>query len=306
MAFMNPFLDRGHAPVGYLLPQQCQLHIRQQPKEAVLTVTGKEKTRKPIDPPPIIELQVDQHVDPYRSFLQNPYLFLAVTLWKADKDEPSDRDVGSALTGTLTSSLHRLKDTHNKEGAFFVFGDISIKIQGTHRLHFSLFEFQNGQVQWLANTVSQRFKVVLPKDFKGMESSTQLSRTVADQGVRLRLRKEPRVVAGQKRGYDSQTTPAPIRPSSDQSSPHDQQSMPKRIRTDSFPEPPNPPISAYSNQPIYHSTGYPVGNYNFGGSFSVGPGVLSNPAFQVYPNTMTGPPSHASLSTPDFPYLGPW
>jgi hypothetical protein len=36
--------------------------------------------------------------------------------------------------------------------------------------------------------------VLLPKDFKGMDESTYLSRAFSDQGVRLRLRKEPRAM----------------------------------------------------------------------------------------------------------------
>lgn len=37
--------------------------------------------------------------------------------------------------------------------------------------------------------------VVAAKDFHGMEESSILSRTFSDQGVRLRLRKEPRSIA---------------------------------------------------------------------------------------------------------------
>lgn len=45
-----------------------------------------------------------------------------------------------ALSGSLTSSLHRLKDTHNIDGAYFVFGDVSCKEAGSHRLKFCLFD----------------------------------------------------------------------------------------------------------------------------------------------------------------------
>jgi hypothetical protein len=37
--------------------------------------------------------------------------------------------------------------------------------------------------------------VVAAKDFHGMEESSYLSRAFSDQGVRLRLRKEPRSIA---------------------------------------------------------------------------------------------------------------
>jgi len=64
-----------------------------------------------------------------------------------------------ALAGTLVSSLHRLKDIDNSgklewvklfystrtnslliDGGFFVFGDLSVKVEGEFRLRFSLFE----------------------------------------------------------------------------------------------------------------------------------------------------------------------
>jgi hypothetical protein len=40
------------------------LIIRQQPKEALITADGKEKARKPVDPPPIIQLTVRPQAEP--------------------------------------------------------------------------------------------------------------------------------------------------------------------------------------------------------------------------------------------------
>jgi hypothetical protein len=79
----------------------------------------------------------------------------------SDKDDtlvPS-QDGKPPLIGALSSSLHRLKDinNHGKEegelfqsincllmvptdGGFFVFGDVSAKVPGSHRLQFSLFD----------------------------------------------------------------------------------------------------------------------------------------------------------------------
>ncbi|KAH8730934.1 velvet factor, partial [Phaeosphaeriaceae sp. PMI808] len=203
-------------PVAPLRPQGCNLLIRQQPKEALVTADGKERTRKPIDPPPIIELNVPPTYDPHQQYLQSPYLFTCVSLWKADKDEPYDGSGEKSLTGSLVSSLHRLKDVSNKDGGFFIFGDISVRVQGTFRLRFSLYEFQNGgvEVQCLGTCNSDKFKVLPAKDFKGMEESTYLSRAFSDQGVRLRLRKEPRGMMGGKRTYpySSESSDAPLRP----------------------------------------------------------------------------------------------
>jgi hypothetical protein len=205
------------APVAPRVQTRLSLEIRQQPKEALLAVRGKEKFRKPVDPPPILFLKVTPEGEPNVLYLQNPYIFVSVSLYKADKDEPIDSSPNDSLTGTLVSSLHRLKDIDNKDGGFFVFGDISIKQQGLFRLHFTLYEFQpdmNG-FTYLASQTSDRFSVVLPKDFKGLEESTYLSRAFSDQGVRLRIRKESRGMAA-KRTYEepaSNSNPnAPIAP----------------------------------------------------------------------------------------------
>ncbi|KAF1930070.1 uncharacterized protein M421DRAFT_3828 [Didymella exigua CBS 183.55] len=182
-------------------PNVFCLSVKQQPREALVVAKGKDKARKAIDPPPIVQLDVKQHRDPQKNFLQNPYLFMQVSLYKADRDEPHPgRDI---LTGTLTSSLHRLKDQTNDEVGLFVFGDISVRILGSFRLHFSMWEFSQVEQRaiFMASCTSENFSVLAPKDFKGMEESTALSRCIADQGVRLRLRKEARTGAGSKRSY---------------------------------------------------------------------------------------------------------
>lgn len=67
--------------------------------------------------------------------------------------------IDRGLCGSVVSSLHKLKDTDSKgasfhralgaienltsgplDGGFFVFGDVSVKKLGEHRLLFSLFE----------------------------------------------------------------------------------------------------------------------------------------------------------------------
>lgn len=54
--------------------------------------------------------------------------------------------------------------------------------------------FKGGYPFTRGASISDHRKVLLPKDFKGMEESTYLSRAFSDQGVRLRLRKEPRAM----------------------------------------------------------------------------------------------------------------
>lgn len=133
---------------------------------------------------------------------------MCTSLYKQDDDQPWDTHGNKSLAGSVTSSLHRLKDVDNKDGGFFVFGDISVKVAGTFRLHFSLFDLRkdSGCAMYLGSVTSQPFKVCLPKDYRGLEESTYLSRAFSDQGVRLRLRKEPR---GPRRAYPYSDAPGP-------------------------------------------------------------------------------------------------
>jgi hypothetical protein len=46
----------------------------------------------------------------------------------------------SVMSGSVTSSLFRLKDTDNSSGGFFVFSDLSVRMEGAFRLKFRLYE----------------------------------------------------------------------------------------------------------------------------------------------------------------------
>jgi hypothetical protein len=129
--------------------------IRQQPLRAQVVQENNPKNRKPIDPPPIIELKYNDRDDPSNAqWLVSPRTFMMVTLMSArDGDEQMS---GKYLIGQTVSSLHRLKDINNKgkmpkhhvgtlltcakDGGFFVFGDISARKLGSYRLRFSLFD----------------------------------------------------------------------------------------------------------------------------------------------------------------------
>lgn len=185
---------------------------------------------------------------------------MCCSLYHATDDHPVHYNQPStAMAGTLVSSLHRLKDTDNTgecifptkprapnfcrltgtsfffqtDGGFFVFGDLSIKVEGNYRLQFTLFEMQrytkglailittlvadrnlfrdnvvalksilsdpfSGErlftVCGYSSSLSNFIQVLLPKSFPGMHESTHLSRSFADQGVKLRIRKEARNV----------------------------------------------------------------------------------------------------------------
>ncbi|PYH76013.1 hypothetical protein BO82DRAFT_297266 [Aspergillus uvarum CBS 121591] len=170
------------------------LIVRQQPTRARVA-GGKEKERKPVDPPPIVQIRVrEEGTYLAQHYLQSPYYFMCCSLYDASEDNPVPVAPSTALTGTLVSSLHRLKDVDNSDGGFFVWGDLSVKIEGDFRLKFTLFEMRKDDVTYLKSIITDRFTVYPPKSFPGMGESTFLSRSFADQGVKLRIRKEPRTL----------------------------------------------------------------------------------------------------------------
>ncbi|KAM7199427.1 Velvet factor domain containing protein [Rhypophila sp. PSN 637] len=194
-----------------------QLIVRQQPKQGRMAI-GKEKDRKPLDPPPIVQL-VSNRRDGAKNYLQSPYLILTARLIKAHgkEDSPSSPEDSvppgplshnnhpepkeNDLVGTVVSSLYSLKDTDNTQGGFFVFGDLSVRKEGTYRLEFILYELklQDRECWMLTRTTSDPFVVYAHKAFPGIEESTFLTRSFSDQGVRLRLRKDSRSITTRKR-----------------------------------------------------------------------------------------------------------
>ncbi|KIK09393.1 hypothetical protein K443DRAFT_671304 [Laccaria amethystina LaAM-08-1] len=231
---------------------QCSLHynpqfsiyelvVRQEPKQARMCGVGGKADRRPIDPPPIVQLRV---IDPSapsqaanatpsqrrrnssaatppgspspsassrhlpeahesdagygQSFLQNPYYFMFASLAKPDDDAELHwlKDGRTrCTTGSVVSSLYHLKDPqHNNEDAgFFVFPDLSVRTEGSYRLKLSLFEVVGNNVRHCKSIYSAPFYVYTAKKFPGMEESTPLSCSLADQGIKIRIRKDIRV-----------------------------------------------------------------------------------------------------------------
>ncbi|KAE8352433.1 velvet factor-domain-containing protein [Aspergillus coremiiformis] len=185
-------------PGSSLYKPGFELIIRQQPLQARLALAN-EKKRKPVDPPPIVQIRIQEtgtHLAEH--YLHSPYYFVYCSLHHATEDIPVPMPPSNALAGTLVSSLHRLKDVDDYEGGFFIFGDLSLKVEGKYRLKFTLFEKDDNAVTRLTSTISDQFKVSRPRSFPGMAESTFLSRLFADQGVKLKLRKESRKSIGKR------------------------------------------------------------------------------------------------------------
>ena len=93
-------------------------------------------------------------------FLQNPYFFLYATLTDASGESDLHFVNGNRSTaGTVVQSLHRLKDIDNtgislcsmdwhretnflQDGGFFIFSDVSVRLEGFYRLKFTLYEIE--------------------------------------------------------------------------------------------------------------------------------------------------------------------
>ncbi|KAJ1956207.1 hypothetical protein IWQ62_005356 [Dispira parvispora] len=107
------------------------------------------------------------------------------------------------IRGSVVSSIYYAKDTDNVEGAFFVFPDISIRVEGTYCLKFSLFEIVGNNVYFCQSVLSSPFTVYSAKKFPGMDPSTSLSQTFAKQGLKVRMRSENRRKKGTQRMRNS-------------------------------------------------------------------------------------------------------
>lgn len=138
-------------------------------------------------------------------YMFNPHLFAYAMLVNEETMEeiPYMDDTMHILSGCIASCVYHLKDPENdnKFGAFFVFPDISIRQEGTFRLKITLFKINAGQTDPLHNSsrvdqlkhiFTEPFFVYAAKAFPPLLPSSILSRSFADQGLKLRLRKTPK------------------------------------------------------------------------------------------------------------------
>ncbi|KAK8115923.1 hypothetical protein PG984_012425 [Apiospora sp. TS-2023a] len=224
---LGSVMDHQTLPSSPPLYSGYHLEVRQEPERGKVAL-GKEKDKKPIDPPPIVELVVPTDQDRNRLFLQNPYLILIAFLelvpsGKTTPKDGGDRDtrdeesktIGAYMAGSTVSSLHRLKDTDNRDSGFFIFPDLTVKKEGWYRIRFTLMTMEENRTEnrietagfdgsWITicNIHSKPFQVHTARTFPGMAESTFMTRSFSDQGVRIRLRKDSRQVTVKKRNHD--------------------------------------------------------------------------------------------------------
>lgn len=180
------------------------LRMRQQPIAARACGFG-ERDRRVIDPPPILQMGVEDpnlSPDELRALIRQQYAVVHCVLWDPVKDQDdtampgtTDKRQQRRLMGTLVSSPFVGNDEHGVEGCFFTFPDLSVRTPGTYSLKFSLVildlsRMMPGNREPVRSVVkSSAFNVYNAKDFGGMRASTELTKTLKHQGCLISVKK---------------------------------------------------------------------------------------------------------------------
>ncbi|ESZ95703.1 hypothetical protein SBOR_3923 [Sclerotinia borealis F-4128] len=203
------------------------LTVIQQPERARACGSGAKSSadRRPVDPPPVVQLRIYDETEPRQekeiTFHYNANFFLFATLEVA-RTIAQGRVQNSApqvpvLTGMPVSGMAYL-DRPNEAG-YFIFPDLSVRHEGQYKLSFNLYEETKEEndtdiepsnessmrkmssaaadaessFDWRMELKSEQFTVYSAKKFPGLTESTDLSRTVAEQGCRVRIRRDVRM-----------------------------------------------------------------------------------------------------------------
>lgn len=193
-----------------------QLTVLQQPERARACGAGMKANsdRRPVDPPPVVELRIIEgpSVEEGKdiTFDYNANFFLYASLEQARPMAHGRVQTQAAvnppiLTGVPASGMAYLD--RPCEAGYFIFPDLSVRHEGYFRLSFSLFETTKEEkdfdmepasdmppgVDWRMEIKTVPFNVFSAKKFPGLMESTQLSKIVADQGCRVRIRRDVRM-----------------------------------------------------------------------------------------------------------------
>ncbi|KAM0269378.1 hypothetical protein ACHAPA_004312 [Fusarium lateritium] len=194
-----------------------QMTVLQQPERARACGSGMKANsdRRPVDPPPVVELRIIEgpSVEEGKdiTFDYNANFFLYASLEHARPVARGRVNTPAAsnppiLTGVPASGMAYLD--RPTEAGYFIFPDLSVRHEGLYCLTFSLFETTKEEKDFDAKPVdgdlppgvdfrmdirTKPFSVYSAKKFPGLMESTQLSKTVADQGCRVRIRRDVRM-----------------------------------------------------------------------------------------------------------------
>lgn len=193
----------NHNPVlATQLPGEYTIHMRQQPRAARACGFG-DRDRRCIDPPPIIQLTINNPeitAEELRGRLHYPFYVVHCSLYDKTGEidctyMPEGFPRQKRMMGNIASGPFVAKDEFGDEGCFFPFPDMSIRTPGEYRLKFSfvIIEPQSGTPgrNYSINSFvySNVFLVSSAKEFPGMVESSPLARTLKDQGYLISIRK---------------------------------------------------------------------------------------------------------------------
>ncbi|KAH4710700.1 hypothetical protein HBI31_129220 [Parastagonospora nodorum] len=310
------------------------LQVIQQPERARACGSGAKSSadRRPVDPPPIVELRVFEN-DNEITFAYNANFFLHASLENARTiapGRPSTTPSFPVLTGTPVAGMAYL-DRPTPAG-YFIFPDLSVRHEGKYRLSFALFEnlsevkdldpddpdviFDgNHFVTHRAEVKSAPFTVFSAKKFPGLSESTALSRMVAEQGCRVRIRRDVRMRRRENKG------------SKDWDDYEGEEGYDRARRTatpDNYSQPPNIPLNPDRPRSISNASAHslapprrpsmddmpqysqPASNYQQQMAPPPTPGYSQMPAYgsthQQYQSQYASPPSSSMMHPPQAPY----
>ncbi|KAI5776446.1 velvet factor-domain-containing protein [Geopyxis carbonaria] len=203
-----------HAVLARPMPDgstlEYRLSVLQQPERARACGQGPKShaDRRPVDPPPVVELRLI-HGGHDVTFSHNSNFILFATLEHGRAIAPVRGIPAPApvLTGVSVSGMAYLD--RPQPAGYFIFPDLSVRHEGKYRLRFALYEESKEPAPAPApgrdpleptefcthrvDVKSRPFTVFSAKRFPGLAESTGLSRVVAEQGCRVRIRRDARV-----------------------------------------------------------------------------------------------------------------
>ncbi|KAI5288764.1 velvet protein [Ascosphaera aggregata] len=219
MAFTHHFILTNES--GNII--SYALKIIQQPYQARACGFGSKSAadRRPVDPPPVVELHIYSQfasnapsIEVTANHNTNFFLYAqletehpppttteeqastgqgstAVVSKSTAKASTADLSVSSLLLGVPVSGVSYL-DRPEKAG-YFYFPDLSIKKNGSYRLHFYLYEEiqepESSSIIFRGSVRSDVFHVFSAREFPDLMESTAISRTLAEQGCRVGIRR---------------------------------------------------------------------------------------------------------------------
>ncbi|ORZ17819.1 velvet factor [Absidia repens] len=165
-----------------------------------------------MNPTPIVQLityQNEQLIEPEEH--QYPPCILHASLWSEDQTHPLDivyimhnKKIPTTpvrtMMGTLSNVPLLLYDQQHRLGAYFSFPDIGVRVANTYCLKFDLvfltnssFSNSGGSCPSVAPVYSDPFIVYSSKSFPGIKESSNLTKHLALQGLKVSIKSNPKI-----------------------------------------------------------------------------------------------------------------